>query len=229
MGATIPAQGGSGESPPAPLGQWRAAEERLYPVVLTRPDLYERAVRLVRQVTDELMACRDVPALVEAWPQAADIVVRAATLALMPLDEIDAGLVAGAAFAMRYRELAAEAARADRAARIQAAAAAGGGWVEVDRIGSPETGGMLAHSWVEMHVPSGVALRRSIEPDPQTGMPRFGLEVVRRDPFTGAPVEDPGGPVVEETFEDRAEWVAAADAHRRQMEERERTGEGGAG
>jgi len=45
-----------GGVPPQLLSDWRAAEERLYPVVMVRPDLYERAVRMVRVVTDELAA-----------------------------------------------------------------------------------------------------------------------------------------------------------------------------
>jgi len=40
-----------GGVPPQLLSDWRAAEERLYPVVMVRPDLYERAVRMVRVVT----------------------------------------------------------------------------------------------------------------------------------------------------------------------------------
>lgn len=218
MSATIPPPGAPGDPLSATLAQWRAAEERLYPVVMTRPDLYERSVKLVRQVADELMGCREVDALVQAWDDAAGIVHRAASMALMPLDELDAGLVAGAGFALRYRELAVEAARAARLARIEEVAARGGGWVEVERVGSAETMGMLPHSWVEMHVPSGVALRQAIEADLSTGTARFLFAVVRRDPATGDPIEEEPEVAAEETFEDRQEWVAAVEARRREIE-----------
>ena len=42
-----------GGVPPQLLSDWKAAEERLYPVVMVRPDLYERAVRMVRVVAVE--------------------------------------------------------------------------------------------------------------------------------------------------------------------------------
>lgn len=220
MGATIPTPSGPGRDPvAAALADWRAAEERLYPIVMTRPDLYQRSVQLVRQVADELMVHRDVAALVAAWPAAADVVARAASLALLSLEELDAGLIAGAAFSLRYRELAMQEARADRLCRIEAAVAGGGGWVEVERMGSPETAGMVPHSWVEMHVPSGAALRQTIEADPDTGDARYRVEVVQRDPATGDPADVPAGPAVENTFEDRGEWVAAVEAHRRQIEQ----------
>ena len=220
MGPTIPSRPGpGGDSAPAALAEWRAAEERLYPIVMTRPDLYERAVQLVRQVADELMVHRDVASLVAAWPEAADVVARAASLALMSLDGLDGGLVAGSAFSLRYRELAVDEARTRRLARIEAAAAQGGGWVEVERMGSPDTAGMVPHSWVEMHVPSGTALRQTIEADPDSGTARFRVEIERRDPTTGERVEAEGGPAVEETFEDREEWVAAVGSRRREIEE----------
>ena len=39
-----------GGVPPQLLSDWKSAEERLYPVVMVRPDLYERSVRMVRVV-----------------------------------------------------------------------------------------------------------------------------------------------------------------------------------
>ena len=137
-----------GGVPPKLLSDWKAAEERLYPVVMVRPDLYERSVRMVRAVADELTACLGLPALVEAWESAAEIVHRAATEAGLDLEGLDAGLLAGAGFSMRYRELATAASRTERLDRIRAAADAGEAWVRVEEIGSRETAGMVPWTWV---------------------------------------------------------------------------------
>jgi hypothetical protein len=208
-----------GGVPPQLLSDWKSAEERLYPVVMVRPDLYERSVRLVRAVTDELAGCLDLPALVEAWESAAEIVHRAATDAGLDLDGLDAGLLAGAGFSMRYRELATTASRAQRLDRIRAAAEAGEAWVRVEEIGSRETAGMVPWSWVEMHVPSGLGIQQTLEADPMTGAPRYSLEVVPLDPATGDRRPVPADVVsVTEAFDDPTEWMAAVEAKRAQIE-----------
>jgi hypothetical protein len=208
-----------GGIPPQLLSDWQAAEERLYPVVMVRPDLYERAVRMVRVVVDELAGCLDLAALAAAWGGAAEIVHRAAHDAGLDLDGLDAGLIAGAGFSMRFRQLAVGAARAERLARIQAAADAGESWVRVEEIGSRETAGMAPWSWVEMHVPSGAGLRQTLEADPMTGAPRYSLEVVPLDPATGDRLAAPDDVVmVEQSFDDPTEWMSAVEAKRAQIE-----------
>lgn len=221
MTIPIPAPGGQPPGvPPDVLNAWRSGEEKLYPVVMTRPDLYERSIRVVRQVADELGSCRDVAALVGSWPQAAEIVARAAAVALMSLDGLDVGLVAAASFSLRYRELAAVAARAERAERVRRAVEAGQPWVVVEQLGSPETVGLTPYSWVEMHTGGrGVAMRQTIEAELETGAPAFSLEVVMCDPVTGAVRPAAGDVTVAETFSDRAEWAAAVERTRRELEQ----------
>jgi hypothetical protein len=210
-----------GGVPPQLLSDWKAAEERLYPVVMVRPDLYERSVRMVRAVADELARCLDLPALVKAWGTAAEIVHRAAAEAGLDLEGLDAGLVAGAAFSLRYREMAGAAARAERLGRIRAAAESGERWVRVEEIGSRETAGLVPWTWTEMHVPSGAGLRQTLEADPNTGAPRYSLEVVPLDPSTGDRLPTPPDVVaVEESFDDPAEWLAAVERKRGQIEGR---------
>ena len=210
-----------GGVPPQLLSDWMSAEERLYPVVMVRPDLYERSVRLVRVVADELAGCLDLAALVQAWSTAADIVHRAAGEAGLDLEGLDAGLVAGAAFSLRYREMAGAVARAERLGRIRAAAEAGEAWVRVEEIGSRETAGLVPWSWTEMHVPSGAGLRQTLEADPTTGAPRYSLEVVPLDPATGDRLPTPPDVVaVEEEFDDSAEWIAAVERKRAAIERR---------
>ena len=210
-----------GGVPPQLLSDWRSAEERLYPVVMVRPDLYERAVRMVRVVADELAGCLDLATLAGAWSTAAEVVHRAAGDAGLDLEGLDAGLIAGAAFSMRYRELAAGAARAERLARIEAAAAAGEAWVRVEETGSRETAGMMPWSWVEMHVGTGAGLRQTLEADPSTGAPVYSLEVVPLDPATGDHLPTPADVVtVQESFDDPTEWITAVEAKRAQIEGR---------
>jgi hypothetical protein len=208
-----------GDLPRQVLGEWQAAEERLYPVVMVRPDLYQRSVELVRAVADELRSCTDVAGLVRAWADAADIVYRASSVALLPLADLDHGLVAGAAFMVRYRELAWPAAREDRINRVREAAERGDAWVKVDETGSKETAGMMPWSWVEMHVATGAGLRQTIEADPATGAPRYRLGVVWLDRETGDPLPGPDEISVEESFADRAEWTTAVESRRRQIAE----------
>ena len=199
------------------LSEWSSAEQRLYPVIMLRPDLYQRAVELVRKVADELASCADLAALVRAWPDATDIVYRASSLALLPLADLDVRLVAGASFSMRYRELAGPAERADRLARV-AAAAESGGWVLVSETGSPASAAVVPWVRVEMHAPTGTGLSQTVEADPETGAAYFRLEVLRLDPATGERLEPAGDLAMEESFEDRAEWTAAIEARRRQIE-----------
>lgn len=222
---TIPGPGGAPPPtpglPPGLLAEWVAAEDRLYPVVLVRPDIYERSVELVRKVADELGSCTAPAALAQAWHHAADIVFRVSSEQLLPLGDLDAGLVAGAAFALRYRELAWPAVRQDRLDRVRAAAEAGDTWVLVDQSGSIETAGVVPYTWVEMHVPTGAGLRQTIEADPETSAPRYRLEEVQLDPATGDPAAPEPSVGVEESFSERAEWSAAVEAKRRELEGRQ--------
>lgn len=206
------------------LAAWRTGEEKLYPVVMTRPDLYERAVRIVRAMADELRSCGTLDELVAAWPEAAGILSRAAAQALLPLAELDRGLLAGAAFSMRYRELAADAAFTERGARVRAAEEAGQAWVTVEQIGSPETAGLSPYTWVEMHTggpgrgTAGVALRLSIGMDLDTGGPAFSVEVIMCDPVTGAVLADTDGLSLSDTYSTRAEWETAVAELRAELE-----------
>ena len=98
------------EVPDAMLARWFAAEDRLYPVVMVSPERYESAVRVVGRLAEHLRAeCPDIPSLVATDGQAAELVGRLA--GDDPLAEgdvaVDLGLVAGAGFSIRYRELAA--------------------------------------------------------------------------------------------------------------------------
>ena len=96
------------EVPREMLGRWFRAEERLYPVAMVMPERYETVVRLVGRVAEQLRAsCSDLPSLVAADAEAADIAARVASYDPGTADDVDLSLIAGAACSIRYRELAA--------------------------------------------------------------------------------------------------------------------------
>jgi hypothetical protein len=97
------------EDPPD-AARWNAAEDRLYPLVMVDPDLYEAAVTLVCQALDVLRSqCGNVAELTSADPaEALRQCPAASTVAALGLD---LGVVFDAACAYRSRDLTAD--RAD--------------------------------------------------------------------------------------------------------------------
>ncbi len=93
--------------------RWRLAEQQLYPTILADPSAYQRYVLAVRGLADELSVVASPEALVASWPTSAP---RAAEHLRAVGDTGDAAvaeLVAGAAFALREREIAAAQAGAE--------------------------------------------------------------------------------------------------------------------
>jgi hypothetical protein len=96
------------EVPTELLARWFRAEERLYPVAMVVPERYQVAVRLVGRVAEQLrVSCPDLPSLVQADSEAVEVARRVAALDPETDVEVDLELIAGAAFSIRYRELAA--------------------------------------------------------------------------------------------------------------------------
>lgn len=94
---------GSSATPPA-AHRWRAAEERLYPLITVDPALYEAAVRLVCEAADVLRwKCRTVPELVEV--DAADVLTQCPSAPLTSALGFDAHTAFDAACAHRWTEL----------------------------------------------------------------------------------------------------------------------------
>ena len=87
--------------------RWRLAEQQLYPTILADPSAYQRYVLAVRGLADDLSVVASPEALAASWPTSA---TRAAEHLRAVGDTGDAAvaeLVAGAAFALREREIAA--------------------------------------------------------------------------------------------------------------------------
>lgn len=181
------ARGAADRVPAATLRSWDEAEARLFPLVLARPEEYERSLRLIQAVVARLRRdCPDIAALLACSSRGAGLAAEAA----VPGDLADTAagprleLIAAAACAMRYRELVADTvARARRAAFERARAA--GGWTVVEEIGDAARAPYLPYQRVEAHVPSGRAVLVSIEPDETLVGRVWRLDAAQLDPSNG--------------------------------------------
>jgi hypothetical protein len=89
--------------PPA-SSRWQAAEARLYPLIMSDPDLYEAAVTLMSEARDVLRArCGTVTEL--AGEEATGVLAGCPSAAETLARGIDADVVVDAARAYRWREL----------------------------------------------------------------------------------------------------------------------------
>src|SRR5215469_14898458 len=126
MGSAVPA---GPDVPAAVLRSWDQAEARLFPLVMARPDLYERALRQVSVLAAQLReTCPDMPALLAEHE-------RGAALAgdLPPdLAGVSPDVLAAAACAMRYRELVTAQVAQRRLAALAQARGEGLAWAVVE-------------------------------------------------------------------------------------------------
>jgi hypothetical protein len=107
--AAVTAVKGGRQEPDADLHslerQWLRAEHALYPMIFAQPDAYETSVRLVRAVANELADASAAQDLAQAWRGWRGLVLSAARGTGISLADVDAGLVGGAGFCFRLRQL----------------------------------------------------------------------------------------------------------------------------
>jgi hypothetical protein len=145
--------------PPAVLRSWDQAEAKIFPLVMARPDVYQRALDMIADLAARLReTCPDLPALLAAHERGADLVTE-------PCPNVGPELIAAAACAMRYREIVAIGAAQGRLAAVARARDQGLDWTVVAEDGDPARAPYLPYQRVEAHVPSGRAIVISIEPD----------------------------------------------------------------
>jgi hypothetical protein len=192
---------------------WRRGEERLYPVLMVRPELYERYVRLVRSIADDLGSVSSEEGLLHAYATGEGSAEEAALrIGLAPYAGLDLALARDAAFCLRHRELLGQLQRVEAHRRVERARAAGAEWVTVSEESSPSL--PSPQRTVEMHVASGRAIHSFVELSPDTGRPTFGLELIRLDPMTGDWIREVD-PVGREEVPDRTALRARVEALRR--------------
>ena len=209
------------QAPSELVERWNVAERHLYPVVMARPDLYERYLALVRALADDLGEVSTPEALAAAYGEAVARAGQTAARTGILTQELDLGVAAGAAFAVRYREIKAAVARDAVAARIQEATAKGERWVVLQEPSgeqAPDPFAAAVTSRVELHIPSGVAIHSFVELDPETYQPRYGVEAARLDPGSGELVRDEEMVATPRTFDDPAAWEGAVSALRQECE-----------
>jgi hypothetical protein len=199
------------------LRRWQEAEDRLHPIAVASPELYERSLELVRAIAGELAPIATRTQLLEAERDAAAAAARAIDRAGLRTEGLDVPLATRAAFAIRARSLASEEAAADRRNRVRAAEERGDDWVVIERTGD---GVMSPFRGLEMHLPDGAGLATWIEVDLEGGPASYSVQEVALDPRTGS-LLDPAAPGSEPaTFGDRTSWEAAVAELKRGLVER---------
>lgn len=199
------------------MRRWRTGEEKLYPVVTVRPDLYETSIGLVRSLADHLGSVPDVDALVTTYRVTdAQEEREAAGLGDTHIPpEVDLGLVRDAAYQVRARELSVREPQERAEQLIRRARTAGEPTASIWDQGEHED--WPPYRRIEMNLDTGRAVATSTELDPDTMTPRYVLEAMQLDPDTGAAAE---GQVVlrpRQVFTDRDEWHAATERMRQSL------------
>jgi hypothetical protein len=207
-GPSEPADHGAGDVPVELAQRWQAAEERLYPIVMVRPDLYERSIELVRSIADELRGVTTTAALVQAFGDAAEIAARVIKRESLAVDDIDVGLATSAAFALRHREMVGELARGRAMERIQAARQRGEAWVVLYEAGTQGQAPAVPYRRLEMHLRGGAGLHVYVEQDIATARPVYGVQAVQLDPHTGDWLNEATVWDEPRTFDDPEPWQA---------------------
>src|SRR5215831_4295868 len=168
MNSPDPGYGGAPAAPQVPTGpqvpiavlrSWDQAEAKIFPLVMARPEVYERALHMIADLAARLReTCPDLPTLLAAHERGADLVTE-------PSPAVGPELIAAAACAMRYRELVTIGAAQGRLAALARARDEGLDWTVVEENGDPARAPYLPYQRVEAHVRSGKAVIISIEPD----------------------------------------------------------------
>jgi hypothetical protein len=179
--------------------------------MVAQPEVVADSMRLVRAVADNLASVRSVEELAEAWGRATELAESAARgLGMETESAADLELMAGAAFALRHRELVAEATRSATRRRIEQARTLGEEWVVLSEAGLPEAPFPQPYSRVEMRLADGFAIHTVAELDPDSEGIVYSVEGLRLDPATGE-LTGPAGPPRRE-FADHEEWLREVQA-----------------
>jgi hypothetical protein len=188
---------------------WQQAEALLYPAALEQPEVYQRVIRLVRGTADHLrLLGTGTSALAAAAERCPELVAAVVDESGVQPGDLDLGLLARAALALRYRELRGEQAARRRLRRVDEARQAGRAWVVVEETGASDGDPFVPYSRLEVEVGTGRALLVTAAPDDDYREVQHQVRPVRLDPATGEVLEDPAGPEAT-THAD----AAARDAH----------------
>ncbi len=181
--------------PPALAASWQQAETLAYSTVTERPDLYERAIRLVRRTADHLrLLGGGTGALLAAAERGPELLAAVAADSGISPGELDPDLLARAALALRYRELRGEQAALRRLHRLAEGRSAGQAWVVVEETGAAEGDPFLPYSRLEVEASSGRGVLATTIPDDEFRGVVHQVRAVRLELGTGAVQADPDAP-----------------------------------
>ncbi len=198
---------------------WSAAADRAFASGMADPESYVRTTRLAAAVTAALRARgRGAAPLLAAWAERAELVAEVArSEELLTAAGLDSEAVAGAAFAMRYREVAAELVL-DRRLAALAAETADSGWTVVEESGYSPGDPYVPYRRLEVEPTTGHALLVTTRADDGFTACVHAVERLRMDLATGElhpPTADAAGlePPEYPTAEEREAEVARAKSH----------------
>ena len=92
--------------------RWVRAESQLYPLIMSDPDAFERALTVVRAIADSLRAESTVDGLARAFTESGPLAISAADQTGTPIGDLDALVLTAAGFRLRQQEIAAGAGQA---------------------------------------------------------------------------------------------------------------------
>lgn len=193
---------------------WAASEQRLYPMVASNAEQYQKIVVAVRALADETRLATSIEQLATMWPNAHELLLSALSTRGLPTSSLPLDQIAGAAFALREREIKEQNQRQAQQENIDAARRSGEAWVVLAKSGKLESGLFDPYQCTEMHVASGLAVMSLVQPDPSSGLASFVMAVIKLDPLTGALLDaEPG---IEDWTEhaQQEDFVAHRDAVR---------------
>lgn len=195
---------------------WAEYEKQLYPMAISDSTGYQQALLAVRALADEMRNVASIEELVSMWPRAGEMLKSVVSTRGLSAWSLPQDGVAGAAFALREREIREHDQHQERQRRIGAACKSGDTWVVLDENGKIDSGLSDPYRCTEMHVASGLAVMSLVQPDPSLGTAIFVVTVIKLDPLTGELLDvDPG-------IEDWVEHAHQEDfvAHREAVRDR---------
>lgn len=166
---------------------WAAAADRAFATGLTDPAAYARTTRLVSAVVQTLRERGDgADALLAAWRERHDLTAGvAATDELLTTDGLVVDDVAGAAFAMRHREVATAIAQEGRLAAL-AEHVGRTAWVVLEESGPFGGDPFVPYRRLEVDADRGEAVLVTTRPNDDFTAPVHVVEELHFDPATGA-------------------------------------------
>jgi hypothetical protein len=107
MGQRMSGDGGQSDHIRQCAAVWARAEGQLYPMIMSSPEAFERAVTVARAVADRLRAETTMAELARVFTEPGNLALIAAHEIGTDIDDLDADVLTSAGFRLRQQEIAA--------------------------------------------------------------------------------------------------------------------------